>query len=307
MKRACLLGLLLAFCARVGAAQQVRQVRLQDLPRLHQTYGADSLWQVVRTTPIWLANQPVAFTLLHQLPPDYTRYSPYRSYLQHFAQAVPSAELARAVWQVLERDLAVAEQVDYTQAEAPLLDEDVLLTLLFQNAPQTEQWLASLLVRYTSLCTRLAAQPKPTFWRYFRHGLGPAGWSKVKVELSRYQLLVALHRLNPTRYPATQVRAQQQCLHVPYTHYVLPRTPTPSTCSTPQLLPFEPVVYQGVSFPKQCTQACTLLKLVESEQVYFVEGFCPSPTAGFGGYSNTYLVRQEGATVQICQVGGWIS
>jgi len=78
-------------------------------------------------------------------------------------------------------------------------------------------------------------------------------------------------------------------------------------CLRRRQLPYEEVVRQGVSFPKQCAQGCTLVKVVESEQLYFVEASCPSDASGFGGYGNAYLVQHEGSTIQLCYITGWIS
>jgi len=67
-------------------------------------------------------------------------------------------------------------------------------------------------------------------------------------------------------------------------------TPTLPDCYSSQQVPFEPVMREGVALLKQCAGGCTLIKLVESAQGYFVESSCPSGSNDFGGFGNTYLV-----------------
>lgn len=300
-------GLLVLTFPRPGLSQQAIEVRLQELPNIQRTYGSDSARTLVGGAPIWLVNQPVALTLLREMPATYERYSHYRSYLKAIGKSVRTDEVARLLEQLLVSDLVRDEQLDYDKRQVQLLDEELLLALLYQAQPETEELLVSCLRRYAAIQTILAAKPKPNPISFFLKGLGNAGWSSVYVNLSIYQLLATLNRMNPSRFPSAQVAAQHKRLHFPYNDYSFPPTPVPKACYKQQQVAFEKVMRQGVSVPRQCATGCSLIKLVESEQVYFVETFCTSGSDGFGGYGNTYLVQHYGLNVDLCYVSGWIS
>lgn len=290
-------------------AQQVREILLRDLPQVQQTYGADSLRALLGSVPIWLVNEPLAFQLLRAMPVEAERYSWQRDYLKTFSQATQAPELAQRLQRVLLRDVAEAERLAPERALVPALDEELLLTLLYQQHPTTEALLQQCLARYEAMRAVLDARPKPNFIQYFFNGLGDAGWSLVQVDYIRFQLLAALNRISPERYPAALVAAQRARLHVPYKNAQLPPTPSARTCSNRQQLAADPVRLQGVIFPRQCTRAaqpaCRLYKLVESAHVYFVAETCPGH--GFGGFGNIYLVREQSETVELCYVAGWKS
>lgn len=307
MAKSVFLGLVLFCCSFSSVAQQAVVVQIQELPRIQQSYGPDSLWALVGAIPIWMVNEQVAFTLLRSIPSNYERYSRYRSYAKELGTAVSSVEIAGNLWKLFEHDVANSEHLDYDHASVQSLDEDLLLALLYQNAPETEQRLASVLQRYTAVRTLVEARPKPSFFRRFFNGLGTAGWSLENVEHNLYLLLTALHRLNPVGYPATQVAAQRQRLHSMYADKTLRPTPVKSGCHTEQTVVFEPVQVDSVTVPRQCILGCRTIKLMQSQQVYFVCSWCPSPHGGFGGFGNTYLVQHQGLNVELCYVSGWRS
>ncbi|MBH8557279.1 hypothetical protein [Hymenobacter negativus] len=290
-------------------ALKVREVLIKDLPAIQTKYGSDSVRALIHDTPIWRANQPVALQLLNGLPDKFAQSSWGRRYLESIGIAIKAPELARLLEKVMDDDVAAAEQVSAEHMFVFGADEDVILAYLHQETANAEAVFESQLERYLSVKHKLVSMPRDSFFKRFFEG-DPVLLTKKTVDETIYKVLLVLNKLDAAKYPQRRLDEQRIQLDPWYTVNNLKYFPVGREWNyKSEIVAFEKLSIGGIIIPKLSVSenynTCAITKIVESEQLYFVEEACYcGPRCGRG---NTYMVKVNGDSVDLTYVNGWVS
>ena len=268
--------LLLSRVTSFASPLQAVEVRMQDLPTIQLRHGTDSVRQLVNATPLWLLNRDVALALLRAPDIRLTDSRWERRYLFQIGQAIKAAELVPLLEQVLRTELEQAEQVNQRSDFVLSLDDDILLAYLHQQPVNAEAVLTEQLNRYIQLQQQLETEPRTSFFLRLL-GQDLAAWSKASVEGTIYYYLLALHDINPARFPATRLEEQRSRVTTRYIANNASRfqLDKPVEYRTEQVVREEMQV-NGVTIPKALAEngLCKLIKITESDNAYFLEQSC---------------------------------
>jgi hypothetical protein len=308
MKLLCL-WIALLFINITCYAEKVREVLIKDLPAIQTKYGSDSVRALIHDTPIWLANQQVALQLLNGGPDNFAQSSWGRRYLKSIGIAVKAPELARVLEKVMDNDVVAAEQVSAEHTFVFGADEGIILAYLHQETANAETVFESQLERYLSVKHKLLSMPRDSFFKRFFEG-DPVVLTKKTVDETIYKVLLVLNKLDAAKYPQRRLDEQRSLLDPSYTANKLKFFPAGREWNyKSEIVAFEKLSIGGIIIPKQSVSenynTCAITKIVESEQLYFVEEACfCGPRCGRG---NTYMVKVAGEAVDLTYVNGWVS
>lgn len=283
------------------------EVRMQDLPAIQLRYGTDSVRQLVNHTPIWLLNRGVALSLLQAPDIRFTEGSWERRYLINIGQDIEATELVPQLEQLLRTELEQAERVNQRKHFVLSVDNDILQAYLHQQPANAETVLAEQLSRYVLLRKQLEIAPRTNFFLRLL-GQDLVEWSKASVEGTIYYFLLALHQVNPARYPQTSLEEQHGRVTARYfaDNANLFQPSNPENTRTKQI-PREEIPINGVNLPKVLadTGECWFVKITESDTTYFLEETCGRGSESSSGY--TYLVKISPDMIDLTYLSSWIS
>ncbi|WP_035562526.1 hypothetical protein [Hymenobacter sp. IS2118] len=284
------------------------EVRMQDLPAIQLRHGTDSVSRLVNGTPIWRINRDVALALLQGTSLRFSEPGTWeRRYLLRMGKEVKAAALVPLLEGALRAELEQAEQVNQRTDFVLSLDEDLLKAYLYQQPPTAEAVLKEQLNRYFRLRQQLEEGGQTGFFLRLL-GQDLVAWSKASVEETIYKYLLALNRINPIAFPQTLVEEQQRRVQ-PQHQAAIANTfrQKESVKKQTEQVALDEVEVGGVTMPKSLggTEGCSLIKITESEQVYFLEKSCRSSSKS--GSGDTHLVKISHDKVELTLVQWWIS
>ena len=281
---------------------------MQDLPAIQLRYGTDSVRQLVNDTPIWLLNRGVALSLLQAPDIRFTEGSWACRYLIDIGQAIEATELVPQLEQLLHNELEKAERVNQRKYFVLSIDRDILQAYLHQQPANAETVLMEHLNRYVLLRKQLETAPRTNFFLRLL-GQDLVEWSKASVEETIYYYLLALHRVNPARYPQASLEEQRGRVTTRAfgDNANLFQPGNPRTPRTKQV-PGEEVTINGVNIPKVLadTGECWFVKIIESDTTYFLEESCGRILRS--GSGSTYIVKKVSHDmIELTYLSFWLS